>query len=124
MVDSVEHRVHCVRLARDRMNRGLPSWAGTIKFKDILDEDRTNTSEAHAASVANRIAARIKAVLPVLADEENPDCDMDLAEAVGSLATLTPESFADCDDYSVLEDLTHRLTDIYDWADNNRYWIA
>jgi hypothetical protein len=123
MVDSVENRVMCVRLARERTSRGLPSWKATIKIKDILAEDRDNRTEAHAASVANRIADRIKAALPVLTNIENDGCDWDLWEIVDNLASLRPGSFEDCEDYTVLEDLNNRLSEFYDWADKNRYWI-
>lgn len=111
--------------ANRRREAGLPVWDRTINIKAILNRDIDNTSEEHAASVANEIAALLRSKVPrVWIDVLKEECDWDLLELVEGMEALRPDSYADDATYSALEDLNNMLDQLYDWADDRRVWLG
>lgn len=108
-------RAHALRQA------GKPIWSRRIKIKHLIGED---TTEEGAARVANAIATALRQQLPPHWLETGPDMDFDLIEVVEGMESVTPTSYADDDDFTVLEDLNNMLGSLYDWADRQRVWIG
>lgn len=125
MPRTIEGLVESHRAARFRIAAGRSPWDRKINIKTILHSDPGNTSEEHAAFVANQIAVRLRQCLSsVLLDWNSPDVDSTLLEIVESLEELRPDSYVGEDDYSALQDLNNRLDELYDWADRERVWLG
>jgi len=125
MPRTVEHIVHCHQLSQARCNAGLPIWDKTISIKHILQRDQSNESNEHAAAVANEIATVLKSRLPAkMLDIKNDEFDEVLADIVEGMESLKADSYADDPTFSPLQDLNGMLEGLYDWADENRVWIA
>lgn len=125
MTRFVEDIVESHRIARDRIAQGRPVWDRMIKIKSVIFRDQANTTEAHAAAVANEIAAIIRASVPASWLELDDDqYDEDLLEIVENMESLRPDSYADDPAFTVLEDLNDALESLYDWADSKRVWLG
>ena len=112
-------------LAAARRREGKPTWDGTIDIKQILQRDPGNTTEAHAAAVANEIGKLVRSKVPASwLDSNADDFDLDLAEIVDGLEALRPDSFLDEPDFSALQDLNEMLAALYDWANLKRIWLG
>jgi hypothetical protein len=121
----IEDIVAAHRIARERRLAGLPSWAYTIDIKEILGRDPNNESEAHAASVANEIAARLRTALPAaMLDWNSDNHDETIIEIVEGMEQLRADSYVDELDFSALKDLNNMLDLLYDWADMKRVWLG
>lgn len=120
---NIDQIVETHRLAQERRSAGRPVWDRTIDIKGVLRRDQSNTSAAHAASVANEIGLILRLSLPVeLLDWSNDDTEA--LEIVDCLESLRPDSYADDPTYSALQDLNDTLARLYDWADRERVWLG
>ena len=129
MSQTIEGLVECHRIARDRAQRGLPSWKGTLGFMAQLktlaerhsagDDDLT-ASEMLAAfrSAAEEIRAKVpEAKLPWLPMEHE-----DLEYFLDTMEGWTVEYIENADD--ILGEFDNALDRFADWCDVNRWWIA
>ena len=107
--------------AQARRDAGKPVWDRQIKIKHLIGQD---VSDEAAAGVANAIAKALRQQLPAKWLETGPDMDFDLLEVVEGMESLTPTSYDDDADFSVLADLNYMLGSLYDWADRVRVWIG
>ncbi|MFY0990900.1 hypothetical protein [Halomonas sp. C05BenzN] len=112
------------QLAEQRRAAGKPVWDRRLRLKDLLAVSPDATSDERAAWVANRIAERLRRQLPAAWLETGEEMDFELLEVVDGMAALTPSSYDDDEDFSVLEDLNNMLGQLYDWADRRRVWIG
>ena len=113
------------RVAAERRAAGKPVWDRKVDIKAILHEDQSNTSNEHAALVANRIGALLRSRLPsVLLEVGNDEVDFDLIEIVEGMEALRPDSYDGEEDFTPLDDLNNMLDQLYDWADANRVWLG
>lgn len=102
---------------------GLPVWNRTINIKDVLRSDQSNSSEEHAAWVANQIGSLLRRGLPEeLLDWSNTDTEA--LEIVDGFEALRPDSYADDRTYTAPQDLNDMLARLYDWADRERVWLG
>jgi hypothetical protein len=125
MARSIENIVESHRIAAHRRKVGLPSWARTINIKPIIKQDPDNTSNEHAASVANRVAGLLRQALPAhWLDWQSNDQDEDITILVEELEALKPDSYDDDPDFTPLEDLNNMLDRLYDWANIKRIWLG
>lgn len=100
-------------------------WDRTINIKEILHEDQSNTSNEHAAQVANRIGALVRSRVPAAWLEIGSDeVDFDLIEIVEGMEALKPNSYYGEEDFTPLDDLNSMLDQLYDWADGKRVWLG
>ena len=122
---TVEHIVSCHAAAAELRKAGNPIWSRKVNIKTILSEDPTNKSPEHAASVANRIGALLRAKLPAeLLDFNESAYDFHIAEIVESMEQLKATDYCDDGSYTPLDDLNDRLSELYDWADVSRVWLG
>lgn len=112
------------QLAEQRRAAGKPIWDRRLRLKDLLADSPDATSDERAAWVANRIAERLRRQLPAAWLETGEEMDFELLEVVDGMEALTPTSYDDDEDFSVLEDLNNMLGQLYDWADRRRVWIG
>lgn len=125
MPRTLESLVENHRVARERIAHGLPVWSRKINIKAILRRDQDNGSEAHAASVANEIAALLRASIPAAElDIASDSYDESLAEIVEGMEQLRADTYSDDPSYSALKDLNNMLDRLYDWADQERVWLG
>lgn len=107
---------------------GKPIWTYKVDIKPILREDQRNVTPEHVASVATRVAARLRAGLPAkFFDYSHPECDMDFLETVEFMETCTVASLAiDLDNGVPAVDMLNGWLDcIYDWAGGKgRVWLG
>ena len=95
------------------------TWIFEVNIKDIINADLENTSIEHAMWVAHQIANELRKGLPkIWLDVESYGYDYWIHEIVDVL-----ECFGDdeLDDYKFLNQW---LTELYDWADENRIWLG
>lgn len=121
MYRTIESIVTNHQRAQARREAGKPIWDRQIKIKHLIGED---TTEEAAAGVANVIAKALRQQLPAKWLDTGPDMDFDLLEVVEGMESVSPDSYADDDDFTVLEDLNNMLGSLYDWADRQRVWIG
>lgn len=125
MPRTIESIVENHRVAADRRAAGKPVWDRTINIKEILHEDQSNTSNEHAAQVANRIGALVRSRVPAAWLEIGSDeVDFDLIEIVEGMEALKPNSYDGEEDFTPLDDLNSMLDQLYDWADGKRVWLG
>ena len=86
-------------------------WKLTVDIKPIIGEDQANTAPEHVASVANRIAKKMRDAVP-----DNMR-SISFEDAVEWMESATP------DDANVIE-FNAALSDLYDWADRERVWLG
>lgn len=124
MPNTVEHRVECHRLARERLAANKPVWDRTIRIKHVIAENREDTSEENCAAVANRIGAILRSRVPASwLDASSDDADYALIEVVEGMEAVRPDSYDDDPSFSVHEDLSNMLEQMYDWGDMKRVWF-
>lgn len=117
MVDSVEHRVECHRLATALRKQGKPVWANRIPLNDIFDEKEDPQS---VMEKAHEVAKRLRAGLPAeTLDIMSDDYDDEIEELVTDLESWTLENM----NGNPVEMFNDRMSDIYDWADIKRVWL-
>lgn len=122
---TIEGIVASHRAATELRNAGKPIWSRTIHLNPIINQGRNDRSEANCAKMGNEIAALLRSSLPKAElDWDNTSADTGLIEIVEGMESLTETSYADCDDYSVREDMKNMLHGLYDWADRNRVWLG
>ncbi|HGY9634327.1 hypothetical protein LU674_001730 [Pseudomonas alloputida] len=125
MPRTIESIVENHRVAAERRAAGKPVWDRKIDIKAILHEDQSNTSNEHAAQVANHIGALIRSRVPAdWLDWESTDLDEDLAHIVEGMEALKPDSYDGEEDFTPLTDLNSMLDQLYDWADGKRVWLG
>jgi len=125
MPRTIEGIVENHRVAAERRAAGKPVWDREIAVKAILHEDKSNTSNEHAAQVANRIAALIRSRIPAAwLDWNSDDLDENLTQIVEGMEALKPNSYEGVADFTPLEDLNNMLDQLYDWADGKRVWLG
>ncbi|MGG2576054.1 hypothetical protein ACQYZY_28505 [Pseudomonas aeruginosa] len=125
MPRTIERIVENHRVAADRRAAGKPVWDRTINIKEILHEDQSNTSNEHAAHVANRIGALVRSRVPAAWLEiDSDEVDFDLIEIVEGMEALKPNSYDGEEDFTPLDDLNSMLDQLYDWADSKRVWLG
>lgn len=118
-VDKGDHRVEMHRLATERRARGLPSWAERWPLKDLLGDDE---SDVGAATVAGKMAQRIRGKAGERLDEDSLNYDSTLGEIVWwfeDLAKELPNPMKGAN-----SEFNDHLDELYDWADWNRVWIG
>ena len=122
---TVERIVENHRVAAERRAAGKPVWDRKINIKVILREDQSNTSNEHAAHVANRIGALVRSSVPsAWLDAASDVADDDLIDIVEGMEALKPDSYAGEEDFTPLDDLNSMLDQLYDWADSKRVWLG
>ncbi|MGG4645817.1 MULTISPECIES: hypothetical protein [Pseudomonadaceae] len=125
MPRTIESIVENHRVAAERRAAGKPVWDRRIDIKAILREDQANTSNEHAARVANRIGALIRSKVPASwLDWESSDLDEDLTNIVEGMEALKPDSYQGEVEITPLKDLNGMLDQFYDWADGKRVWLG
>ncbi len=125
MPRTIESIVENHRVAAERRSAGKPVWDCKIDIKAILHEDQSNTSNEHAAKVANRIGALIRSRVPAdWLDWGSTDLDEDLTHIVEGMEALKPDSYDGEEDFTPLNDLNSMLDQLYDWADAKRVWLG
>lgn len=125
MPRTIESIVENHRVASERRAAGKPVWDRKIDLKPILREDQSNTSNEHAAQVANRIGELVRSQVPAdWLDWDSTDLDEDLAYIVEGMEALKPDSYDGEEDFTPLEDLNSMLDQLYDWADSKRVWLG
>ncbi|EPJ7982322.1 hypothetical protein L4Z68_001329 [Pseudomonas aeruginosa] len=125
MPRTIESIVENHRVAAERRSAGKPVWDCKIDIKAILHEDQSNTSNEHAAKVANRIGALIRSRVPAdWLDWDSTDQDEDLTHIVEGMEALKPDSYDGEEDFTPLNDLNSMLDQLYDWADAKRVWLG
>lgn len=100
------------------MTTSMPRWRKTVQLKDVLDAD---SSDGAVRVAATEIAKRLKR----LPEWEQ---DFDLEQIVGEFDDISHEAstgndvfggrFTLCDWFNAV------LSNLYDWADAERVWIA
>lgn len=125
MPRTIESIVENHRVAAERRASGKPVWDTTIDIKSILHEDQSNTSNEHAAKVANRIGALLRGRVPAAWLEHGSDrVDFTLLEIVEGMEALKPDSYEGETDFTPLDDLNNMIDQLYDWADGKRIWLG
>jgi len=124
MPRTIENILECHRVAAKRRASGKPVWDRTINIKAVLNEDRLNTSDEHAAQVANRIGALVRKRVPAGWLELGAEADFELIEIVEGMETLKPDGYAGENGFTPLDDLNNMLDGLYDWANAKRVWLG
>ena len=120
MTRDIEHIVTCHNIARARQKAGKPIWDRRIDIKRILNIDRDNTSNEHAANVANQIGALLRSRLP----QHVLYGDITILEIVEGLEQLRAGSYDGEPSITPLSDLNEMLSHLYDWSDIERVWLG
>lgn len=122
---TIESIVENHRVASARRAAGKPIWDRNIDIKGILREDPGNTSNEHAAEVANRIGELIRSRVPAAwLDYNSPAFDEDLLDIVEGMEALKPDSYDGDEEMTPIADLNGMLGQLYDWADTKRVWLG
>lgn len=109
-----EWRAEMHQLAQDRLNRGLPSWAATLRLKDFYHNDLLTFEEKR-----EKIVFRIKQLALYKAAErtiEDPSLK-GWRDAKRFLGLIKELAGSDAEDFDEL------FGQFYDWADVNRIWV-
>lgn len=122
---TIESIVENHRVASARRAAGKPIWDRNIDIKGILRVDPGNTSNEHAAAVANRIGDLIRSrVAAAWLDYNSPAFDEDLLDIVEGMEALKPDSYDGDEEMTPIADLNGMLGQLYDWADTKRVWLG
>ncbi|MBP3062022.1 hypothetical protein SAMN05216576_107196 [Ectopseudomonas chengduensis] len=125
MPRTIESIVENHRVAAERRTAGKPVWDMTIDIKSILHEDQSNTSNEHAAKVANRIGALLRSSVPTAWLEYGSSrVDFTLLEIVEGMEAQEPDSYEGETAFTPLDDLNNMLDQLYDWSDRQRVWLG
>lgn len=122
MTRTIGHIVATHQIAQQRRDARKPIWDRAIDIKSIIHEDQENETNAHVASVAQRIGALIRAKVPrAWLDCTQEDWDSELDDIVEWLEATTAD---DEPEGKLRAEFNGWLGQLYNWADIKRVWLG
>lgn len=120
---SLEVKMASHKIAQQRRKDDKPIWDGTLRFKHVLERSQERTDNEHCSRVANEIGGLLKKQIPGRYLDCNHDgFDLDLEDVIDMLCGMEPGDFESED--GAMQELNGALSEVYDWADIERFWIV
>lgn len=94
------------------------AWKRTIRLKDLLGPENDG---AAVRTCAAAMVARLKRVRGY--EQHGMDSLSQIVDELEGIAESTPDEYAD-ENWTILQHFNGVLSELYDWADAERVWIA